>query len=93
MLPLTAISPYIRSPEFVQTEWGRYFDDGRALAADKGWKSILFANYAIANPKAAWQWFRQDGFDQIWLDGGLSRTWAVAFAGGKFCVLILRDGC
>ncbi|KAF8544809.1 endo-1,3(4)-beta-glucanase [Trichophaea hybrida] len=84
MIPLTAISPYIRRRGFVKAEWERYFDNGRAENADKGWKSILFANYAIANPKVAYEWFRQDGFDQIWLDGGLSRTWAIAFSGCEF---------
>jgi len=48
-----------------------------------GWKGILFANYAIIDPVAAWNFFVSTTFDESWLDGGASRTWYLAFAAGE----------
>lgn len=47
-----------------------------------GWKGILFANLALIDPKAAWNFFARPDFDYSWIDGGASRTWYLAFAAG-----------
>ena len=54
-----------------------------------GWKGILFANYAIVNPVAAWEFFVDPAFDASWLDGGASRTWYLAFAAGESCFFFI----
>jgi endo-1,3(4)-beta-glucanase len=82
MLPLTAISPYIRSPTFVKEEWDLYFA-GKTGNIDDGWKGILYANYALINPTEAFKFFNQSSWQNKWLDGGASRLWYMAFAGGK----------
>jgi endo-1,3(4)-beta-glucanase len=82
MLPLLPCSTLTRTPTFVQEEWDTYFSNGRAENVVGGWKGILFANYAIVNPKAAWQFFSSGSFDESWLDGGASRTWYLTFAAG-----------
>jgi endo-1,3(4)-beta-glucanase len=84
MLPLLPSSTLTRTPAFVQQEWDTYFSNGRAEAVVGGWKGILFANYAIVNPVAAWRFFSATGFDASWLDGGASRTWYLALAAGEF---------
>lgn len=84
MLPLLPSSALTRTSTFVQEEWDVYFSNGRADAAEGGWKGVLYANYALTNPKAAYQFFSQDDFDVSWLDGGASRTWYLALAAGMF---------
>ena len=83
MLPLLPSSTLTRTQEFVTEEWNMYFSNGRANAVVGGWKGILYANLAIINPTAAWQFFSQSGFDVSWLDGGASQTWYLAMAAGK----------
>jgi endo-1,3(4)-beta-glucanase len=87
MLPLLPSSTLTRTQTFVQQEWDTYFSNGRAEAVVGGWKGILFANYAIVNPVAAWQFFSGSGFDASWLDGGASQTWYLALAAGEFSSL------
>lgn len=82
MLPLLPSSTLTRTKEFVSQEWDMYFSNGRADQVAGGWKGILYANLAIINPTAAWQFFSQSGFDASWLDGGASRTWYMALAAG-----------
>ncbi|KAI5816307.1 endo-1,3(4)-beta-glucanase [Pyronema omphalodes] len=81
MLPLTPISPYVRLNSFVRQEWDLYFK-GRTGNIDDGWKGILYANYAMLDPKAAFKFFNDATFQNKWLDGGASRTWYLVFAGG-----------
>lgn len=79
MLPLNPSSTLTRPAAFVSQEWSTYFSNGRADTAPGGWKGILYANLAIVDPKTAYAFFAQDGFDMSWLDGGASRTWYLAF--------------
>ena len=74
MLPFLPSSTLARTKEFVSQEWNMYFSNGRADQVVGGWKGILYANLAIINPTAVWQFFSQSGFDASWLDGGASRT-------------------
>lgn len=74
MIPLSPVSHYTRSPKFIQEEWEQYFSQD-ASTGDDGWKGVLYANYSIVNPQAAWNFFASDQFRVAWLDGGASRTW------------------
>uniref|UniRef100_A0A060TAI1 glucan endo-1,3-beta-D-glucosidase n=1 Tax=Blastobotrys adeninivorans TaxID=409370 RepID=A0A060TAI1_BLAAD len=81
MIPITPISSFIRSPEFVQQEWNSIV----ASIIDKvddGWKGILKLNQALYDPKASLSFFASPSFKPQWLDPGMSRTWAIAYAGG-----------
>ena len=80
MIPLSPISPYIRSAAFAQDEWNAFFA-GKTGAINDGWKGILYQNVALFSPKDSWAFFKQSGFRTAWLDGGASRTWSLAFAG------------
>ncbi|KAF8445295.1 glycosyl hydrolase family 81-domain-containing protein [Terfezia claveryi] len=80
MLPLSPISPYIRSPAFAQDEWTAFFS-GKTGSITDGWKGVLYQNVALWAPRDSWKFFAQSGFSSDWLDGGASRTWALAFAG------------
>lgn len=82
MLPLNPASSLTRTSTFVQQEWDTYFSNGRADAIEGGWKGVLFANLALTNAKASYQFFSQPGFDSSWLDGGASLTWYLAFSAG-----------
>lgn len=83
MLPLTPISPYVRLNSFVREEWDLYFK-GNTGNIDDGWKGVLYANYAMLDPKGAFNFFNAATFQNKWLDGGASRTWYLVFAGGMF---------
>ncbi|KAH7410427.1 endo-1,3(4)-beta-glucanase 1 precursor [Phaeosphaeria sp. MPI-PUGE-AT-0046c] len=78
MIPLNPTSAYTRGRQFVKEEWDRYFDDGRVDEVQGGWKAILYANYALINPQAAYDFFADPNFDTQ-LDGGASRTWYLAY--------------
>lgn len=80
MLPLTAISPYIRSQTFVREEWDLYFR-GKTGSIDDGWKGILYANLALIDAKGPFAFFNSSTWKNKWLDGGASRLWYMAFAG------------
>ena len=87
MVPLMPFSTLSRNENFVTEEWNTYFSDGmvaQASSVQGGWKGILYANLAIINPTAAFNFFNQENFDPSWLDGGASRTWYLAFAAGMF---------
>ena len=82
MIPLNPSSTLTRRTNFVSEEWARFFDNGRVDQVAGGWRGILYANYAIINPRAAYNFFAQANFDYSWIDGGASRTWYLAFAAG-----------
>jgi hypothetical protein len=79
-------TPFTRRKEFVRQEWNAMFSANASTPADKvegGWKGVLYANLALIDPKAAWEFFTQPNFDYSWIDGGATRTWYLAFAAGK----------
>lgn len=81
MIPLTPMSPYMRSKTFVQEEW----DQKLAPLIDRipdGWKGLLMLNYAIVDPKRAWAWFSGDECRLELMDNGMSRTWSLAYIAG-----------
>ncbi|KAJ5170259.1 Glycoside hydrolase family 81 [Penicillium coprophilum] len=85
MLPLMPHSPFTRQKEFVQQEWQAIFAENASTPASKvdgGWKGVLYANLALVDPKASWEFFAQPNFNYSWIDGGATRTWYLAFAAG-----------
>ncbi len=84
MLPLLPHTPLARTPAFVREEWETYFGGGRADAVQGGWKGILYGNYATIDPRGAYAFFAQAGFDPSWLDGGASLTWYLCYSAGEF---------
>lgn len=87
MLPLMPHSPFTRQREFVRQEWNAMFAPNASTPAaevEGGWKGVLYANLALLDPKASWEFFAQDNFDYSWIDGGATRTWYLAFAAGWF---------
>ncbi|KAJ5925328.1 hypothetical protein N7454_007967 [Penicillium verhagenii] len=85
MLPLLPHSGYIRQRSFVTQEWNDMFAATASTPAstvEGGWKGVLYANLALIDPHAAWDFFAQDNFDYSWIDGGASRTWYLAYAAG-----------
>ncbi|KAH0565980.1 hypothetical protein GP486_000626 [Trichoglossum hirsutum] len=82
MIPINPSSALTRTRNFVREEWEKYFDNGRVDRIDDGFKGILYANLAIADPASAWKFFSQNNFQSHWLDGGASRAWYLAYAAG-----------
>ncbi|CAN6627006.1 glucan endo-1,3-beta-D-glucosidase 2 [Trichomonascus vanleenenianus] len=81
MIPVTPISSWVRNPDFVRQEWNsrvRGFVD----SVDSGWKGILKINQALYDPRESARFFYDPSFQPKWLDGGMSRTWCLAFTGG-----------
>lgn len=54
-----------------------------ASKVDGGWRGVLYANLALIDPKASWDFFAQPNFNYSWIDGGATRTWYLAFAAGE----------
>lgn len=82
MLPLLPFSTYTRNQNFVQEEWNTFFSNGRVDQTEGGWRGILYANLAIVDPKASYNWFKNTSLNPNYIDGGASRTWYLAFAAG-----------
>ncbi|KAE8145875.1 endo-1,3-beta-glucanase Engl1 [Aspergillus avenaceus] len=85
MLPLLPASSYVRSQKFMKEEWEALFAPNAAAPAQNvqsGWKGVLYANLALIDPVAAWEFFSQPNFSSSWIDGGASRTWYLALAAG-----------
>lgn len=83
MLPLLPSTKLTRPANFVKEEWQTYFDKGRADKVEGGWKGILYGNLATVDPKAAWEFFSRRDFNPMWLDGGASLTWYLAYCAGE----------
>lgn len=87
MIPVNPGSALIRTPGFVQEEWDTFFRTGGPLAAQNitdGWKGIIYANLALVDSKASWNFFSDPDFNASWLDDGASRSWYLAYAAGRF---------
>lgn len=86
MLPLLPPSSLIRRPNFITEEWSTFFSPTSPTPASTvqgGWKGILYANLALVDPKAAWEFFSQKGFDEGWIDGGATRAWYLLWCAGE----------
>ncbi|MCJ1472208.1 hypothetical protein MMC13_000855 [Lambiella insularis] len=86
MVPLQPCSALSRTTQFVTEEWDTYFAEGAVAPASDitgGWKGILYANLALIDPQASFDFFSSGSFDPSCLDGGASQTWYLAFAAGE----------
>lgn len=82
MIPITPMSNFVRSSEFVKEEWEDMKLGQLADSIDGGWKGLLMLNSAMYDPKKAWDFFSKDNFQTSWLDNGMSRTWSLAYCAG-----------
>ncbi|KFH45449.1 putative endo-1,3(4)-beta-glucanase-like protein [Hapsidospora chrysogenum ATCC 11550] len=80
MIPILAPTPYVRLPAFVREEWEAFFSGGRVDRIQNLWRSIIYANYATIEPRAAFDFFSSRDFRAQWLDGGASLTWFMAYS-------------
>lgn len=81
MIPITSISSYIRGPSFVQEEWNAKL----ATIVDRipdGWRGLIKLNQGLFDPKSSWAWFARSDWDPQLIDGGMSRTWSLAYLAG-----------
>lgn len=83
MIPVHAPTGFTRSREFIKEEWETFFGEGRIDQMDNAWKGIAYAQYALVDPKAAWDFFAALGFKDRWIDGGASRSWWMAYTAGE----------
>jgi endo-1,3(4)-beta-glucanase len=83
MLPLLPHTPFIRTAAFVREEWETYFSNGRVESIQNGWRGILMGNLATVDPRGAFTFFSQGGFQPGWLDGGASLTWYLCYSAGE----------
>ena len=78
MIPVSPILPYFRDAEFVREEWESILskiDLIRNPSAHSGWESLLYANYAMIEPRQA-----LTELQTCHLDDGLTRSWGLYFA-------------
>lgn len=78
-----AHSPYTVLHRYLQLLHLHIVESGFADARLGGWRGILYANLALIDPKASYAFFRdgtQGHWDELWIDGGASRTWYLVFA-------------
>lgn len=79
MIPVTSVSSYIRGARFVAEEWDQKLQAVVDSLQD-GWRGILMMNRALSNPAESLAFFQAEAFDTRWLDPGMSRSWALAYA-------------
>lgn len=82
MIPVNPSSVYTRSQNFVREEWAAWFAASGPAMPPSGWKGILYANLALAEPRAAYAFFADAGFSAANLDGGASLTWYLTMSAG-----------
>ncbi|DAZ93065.1 TPA: hypothetical protein N0F65_008859 [Lagenidium giganteum] len=78
MLPVSTITPFVRTKQFVQEEWDQVLSKERIVLKDdfaNAWLSILYTNYAAVNKEVAMEKLQHTN-----LDDGLSRAWALYMA-------------
>lgn len=74
MLPVSAVTPIVRTSQFVSEEWTQILSTV-ASATTSTWQSILYLNYATINKSSA-----MTTLQTATLDEGLSRSWAIYMA-------------
>ena len=80
MLPVTPISSFIRTPEFVKQEWENGVLKSIVGSVDSGWKGILYWNVALYDPATSYNFFNSSSFSNNWLDDGMTKTWALTYS-------------
>jgi len=78
MLPVSAVTPFVRSAQFVREEWDQVLSKQPIVAGEdvgNPWLSILYANYAAVDKSKA-----MSVLQRAKMDDGLSRAWAIYMA-------------
>lgn len=81
MLPITPVSSYIRGAKYSKEEWDAKLKNIVDKILD-GWQGVLRLNGGLFDPRAAWQWFARSNWEDGLIDGGMSRTWSLAYLAG-----------
>lgn len=81
MLPITPISSFVRSPDFVKYEYESFLR-GKQSGFVKGWLGIVYLNIALYDPATAWAFFNISSFDYGYLDDGMTLSWTLAYIAG-----------
>lgn len=81
MIPITPVSSYIRGPKYVKEEWDAKLSNIVDQIPD-GWRGLLYLNYGLFDPRAAWKWFTRGDWQDNLIDGGMSKTWSLAYIAG-----------
>ncbi|KAK9471911.1 endo-1,3(4)-beta-glucanase [Dipodascopsis tothii] len=81
MIPLSPVSSYMRTPEFVEQEWKEKLASLAPTLTD-GWKGILYGNLALYDPQSAYDFFATSSFNTSYLDNGASQTYYLAYCAG-----------
>ncbi|OBA19583.1 glycoside hydrolase [Metschnikowia bicuspidata var. bicuspidata NRRL YB-4993] len=81
MIPITPVSSYIRDPIFVREEWQEKLA-GIVDRIPDGWQGLLRLNQGLFDPPTAWKWFARSDWNPALIDGGMSRTWSLAYLAG-----------
>lgn len=79
MIPISPVTRLVRTAEFVQQEWEDVLQhlpiiENQAEVQD-AWQSLLYTNYAMVDPEGA-----LEKLQQVPMDDGLSRAWAMYMA-------------
>jgi endo-1,3(4)-beta-glucanase len=80
MLPISPISTYTRSKEFVAEEWQSIFKDGKLAPKSEEWTGILRANQALIDPLASFEFFASDKFNYSRVGMGDSRAYYLFYS-------------
>lgn len=83
MIPVHAPTGLTRNKNFIREEWDAFFGNGQIDTIDNPWKGIAYAQYALVDSVASWEFFSSPTFQDSWIDGGASRSWFMAYAAGK----------
>ncbi|KAL4157563.1 hypothetical protein PRNP1_006580 [Phytophthora ramorum] len=78
MLPVTAVTEFVRTHDFVSQEWDQVLSREPIVQNDEQtnpWLSLLYMNYATVNKAFALEKLRN-----VTMDDGLSRSWALYIA-------------
>lgn len=82
MLPITPASTVVRGSTFVEQEWNSKISP-IIDSVNSGWTGVLRLNQALFDASGSYAFFSASDFDSAHLDNGQSRTWALAFSGGR----------
>jgi endo-1,3(4)-beta-glucanase len=69
MLPISPISAYIRSKNFVLEEWETVYHSGTFVAKDNQCIPVLRGNEALIDPKDSFNYFASPDFGRRLQDG------------------------
>ncbi|ORY82704.1 endo-1,3(4)-beta-glucanase [Protomyces lactucae-debilis] len=83
VLPMTSLSSFFRSAEFVQQEWSAVFKNVWETF-EGGWRGLAMANYGIIKPKVSFEYFADVKFNKAaYIDDGATLTWYLTLAAGR----------